>query len=761
MKVKNIFTKLSMAVVLVAPLVLTSVKTHADSLDSNIIKTGMVGKQSTFTTKDNVTLPSIPDNLPKADLKNYIKSQDILDLVLSFFTSKKTLNQSDLDGITMLSGWFGNGNESYGTNVKSLDGAQYLHNVTELTIHDNPYLTQADYNYLKGLPKLAYIDAPNNTGMTDIDFVKDLPALKSLRIGGASISTLAPLADLHVKSGLTISAPYTLKDGASLSALSGLQCDYLDLSGNGVTDKQLRTLIDGMDTNIKTLMLNKNEITDVTPLSKLDDRVKLSLDENHILDLQSLGAIDGVTITANDQTVKLPDAKVNTPTSMPVGYNIDKSIVSMVPNATKSDYSLDTSRNTITWNSVGQKTFTFSGMDNFTGTVTQDVVKDLTAAPVTVKYQDESGKTLAPDFKITGNVGDTYNVEKKVIDGYTFKEIQGSASGTLSNDAKTVVIIYTKSGNPVNPITPPVDQSQSVTAHYVDENGHKIANDEVLTGKLGTTYQTKQKEISGYTFDKANGNTNGFFTKEMQEVTYIYKKNNTTNPIVKKGTVVYALKKIGLYSQKNFSNKARKVWYHQKSRIDRPMFVVTGYATSKNNHLRYQVKDVNHHSKTSGLKGYISANSDYTAPVYYASVHKTVTVINPQGVNVYSQKSLTGKSVHYKQGQVLKVKKIVKHNLTTRFVLTNGKYVTANKKLMIAGKYQMPTKVRAKTAINRYKDVNLTKRNRHYSKRVHQTFKVLGWDYSHESDFSHSSTLRYRVAGGYITANSKFVKAMK
>jgi len=57
-------------------------------------------------------------------------------------------------------------------------------------------------------------------------------------------------------------------------------------------------------------------------------------------------------------------------------------------------------------------------------------------------------------------------------------------------------------------------------------------------------------------------------------------------------------------------------------------------------------------------------------------------VINKAGVNAYSKKSLTGKRHHYRQGQVLKVKKIVTHNLTTRFVLTNGTYVTANKKLV-------------------------------------------------------------------------------
>lgn len=94
-------------------------------------------------------------------------------------------------------------------------------------------------------------------------------------------------------------------------------------------------------------------------------------------------------------------------------------------------------------------------------------------------------------------------------------------------------------------------------------------------------------------------------------------------------------------------------------------------------------------------------------------------------INGYKTKNLTGKVAHYKQGQVLSVKQIVKHNLTTRFVLNNSQYITANK---------------------------------HYSKATHQTFKVLGWDYSWKNDYSRGSALRYRVAGGYISANSKLVK---
>lgn len=115
------------------------------------------------------------------------------------------------------------------------------------------------------------------------------------------------------------------------------------------------------------------------------------------------------------------------------------------------------------------------------------------------------------------------------------------------------------------------------------------------------------------------------------------------------------------------------------------MFVVTDYARSTNGALRYKVRDVNHGSKTAGKVGYITANSKFVVPVYYQSVPKSqkLTIINKRGVNAYRNVNLTQKVKHYRKGTHLTVKKIVKYRLTTRYQLSNGDYVTANKKLVI------------------------------------------------------------------------------
>ncbi|MFD1454471.1 DUF5776 domain-containing protein, partial [Levilactobacillus lanxiensis] len=142
---------------------------------------------------------------------------------------------------------------------------------------------------------------------------------------------------------------------------------------------------------------------------------------------------------------------------------------------------------------------------------------------------------------------------------------------------------------------------------------------------------------------------------------------------------VYAIKKIGFYSDPTFSKATRLHWYTKQRRPNRPQFVVIGYAWSKAGRLRYYVRAAN------GKTGYITANSKFVSNTYYKSQPKAIRVIGKHGVNAYNQITLHGKVVrHYKRGTVLTVKKIQKHNLTTRLVLSDGTYITGNKTLVIA-----------------------------------------------------------------------------
>lgn len=157
----------------------------------------------------------------------------------------------------------------------------------------------------------------------------------------------------------------------------------------------------------------------------------------------------------------------------------------------------------------------------------------------------------------------------------------------------------------------------------------------------------------------------------------------------KEGSVVYATKAIYMYKNATFKNSQRLAKYPKAKRVNRPMFVVTGYASSNNGTLRYKVRDVNHGKKTANKVGYITASRKYVVNVYYQTMpkNKKITVINKTGVNTYKNANLTKKVRNYKKGAHLRIKKIVKHNLTTRYQLSNGTYLTANKKLVIQGNY--------------------------------------------------------------------------
>lgn len=161
------------------------------------------------------------------------------------------------------------------------------------------------------------------------------------------------------------------------------------------------------------------------------------------------------------------------------------------------------------------------------------------------------------------------------------------------------------------------------------------------------------------------------------------------NYAAKKKAAAYAIKGIYLYKHATFSKSQRIATYPKQKRINRPMFVVVDYARSKGGALRYKVRDVNHGRKTAGKIGYITANWKFVRPVYYQSLPKNnkIRVISLKGVHAYKSKNLTERVKSYKKGTRLTVKKIVKHNLTTRYQLKNGLYITSNKKLVIHDQY--------------------------------------------------------------------------
>ncbi|EKB1221411.1 MucBP domain-containing protein [Listeria monocytogenes] len=139
---------------------------------------------------------------------------------------------------------------------------------------------------------------------------------------------------------------------------------------------------------------------------------------------------------------------------------------------------------------------------------------------VTVNYQDEQGKAIAPEETLEGDAGKAYTTEKKQINGYEFKAVVGNATGNFTKTTQTVTYKYTKTAIP----------GGDVTVRYADQDGKEVHAPQTIRGNVGEAYDANTTEykltIDGYSLDTAKLPTNasGDFSNQAQLVTYVYKK---------------------------------------------------------------------------------------------------------------------------------------------------------------------------------------------------------------------------------------------
>ena len=180
--------------------------------------------------------------------------------------------------------------------------------------------------------------------------------------------------------------------------------------------------------------------------------------------------------------------------------------------------------------------YAFSGVkegDSITG-VFSDEAKEITLiyikgakekGLVLAQYQDESGRPLAGAELTSGVVGSDYTTIEKTIDGYTFKEVQGAASGKYVSGITQVIYVYTKN---------PAEQGK-VIVHYQDEDGVTLNPDVELTGDVDDIYTAEVKLFDGYFLKGIEGKVSGKYALQDQEVTLVYAKKGTG---VEKGVLI-------------------------------------------------------------------------------------------------------------------------------------------------------------------------------------------------------------------------------
>lgn len=105
------------------------------------------------------------------------------------------------------------------------------------------------------------------------------------------------------------------------------------------------------------------------------------------------------------------------------------------------------------------------------------------------------------------------------------------------------------------------------------------------------------------------------------------------------------------------------------------MFLVIRQTTNTQGRPVYKVRNVN-----SGKTGYTLASRKHFANAYYSAKVTRIKVISSKGINEYSNRYLSNKKHHVKKNRSLAVRKVVGYGRTSRLLLTNGRYVSGNKK---------------------------------------------------------------------------------
>lgn len=161
-------------------------------------------------------------------------------------------------------------------------------------------------------------------------------------------------------------------------------------------------------------------------------------------------------------------------------------------------------------------------------------------------------------------------------------------------------------------------------------------------------------------------------------------QNKVPGNATKVGATIYLTKGAYMYKSADFTNSNRLNKFTKQSRTKRPVFKVVGHTFSKTGSFRYKVTDQNKRSKTYKKTGYITGVRSYSSNLYYTSMPKSkqVRVISSKGISQYKNANLTGRQSHVDKNKTLRVKKMITGN-ATRYQLTNGNYISANKQLVI------------------------------------------------------------------------------
>lgn len=148
-----------------------------------------------------------------------------------------------------------------------------------------------NYDFLKEIPTLEGLDISQN-GITDLSFLKDYPNLKTVAAAGNEITDISPLA--------------------KLKNLESLNLDYNNISDISALSKLSK---------LKAVSLEHNQLQDVSALSQKEDLTRLFLSNNPNINLNTLKASHLEELTADNSNVQNLDFLKSNPNLTTLSMN--------------------------------------------------------------------------------------------------------------------------------------------------------------------------------------------------------------------------------------------------------------------------------------------------------------------------------------------------------------------------------------------------------------------------------------------------------
>ncbi len=133
---------------------------------------------------------------------------------------------------------------------------------------------------------------------------------------------------------------------------------------------------------------------------------------------------------------------------------------------------------------------------------------------VTVSYVTEDGTAL-DEVILVGNPNDPYATEEKSFSDYELVKVDGSTTGSFTYDPQSIVYTYR------------LKDGADITVKFLNEQGQELAPAEILKGQVTTGYLSSAKTLEGFELIRVEGNPQGTFTYDPQQISYIYRPKAT------------------------------------------------------------------------------------------------------------------------------------------------------------------------------------------------------------------------------------------